>query len=174
MIDFTLTDKQKALRDEATAIAKEILAPACDTYEKFLDQESRFRSTLPIYQKLVKAGVVKAQVPAVLGGSNGSFIDSAITLEEMYAVDSSVMVHVIGTGLGLLPLIFGGTPEQHEKYLKPFISCEGEPLASLTHSEPGGTANWLEKGGKGLGTTARLEGDYYIVNGEKVSRHLLI
>ncbi|EOO01217.1 putative electron transport protein [Phaeoacremonium minimum UCRPA7] len=168
MIDFTLTDKQKALRDEAAALAKEILGPARETYEKFHDQESRFRSTLPIYQKLVKAGAVKAQVPVVLGGSNESFIDSAITLEEMYAVDSSVMVHVIGTGLGLLPLIFGGTPEQHEKYLKPFITCEGEPLASLTHSEPGGTANWLEKGGKGLGTTARLEGDYYIVNGEKL------
>jgi alkylation response protein AidB-like acyl-CoA dehydrogenase len=52
--------------------------------------------------------------------------------------------------------------------LKPFLSGEGEPLASLVHSEPGGTANYLEKGGKGLQTTARKEGDDWIVNGDKV------
>ncbi|KPM38695.1 Nitroalkane oxidase [Neonectria ditissima] len=168
MIGFTLTEKQKALREEAATIAKEILAPARDVYTQHHDQQTRFRSTLPFYQKLVKAGTVKAQVPIALGGSNESFIDSAIAIEEMYAADSSVMVHVVGTGLGLMPLILGGTPEQHKEFLKPFISDEGEPLASLTHSEPGGTANWLEKGGKGLGTTARLEGDSYIVNGEKL------
>ncbi|KAL7918004.1 putative acyl-CoA dehydrogenase [Trichoderma austrokoningii] len=168
MIGFSLTEKQKALREGSAKIGKEILAPARAIYSQYSDQESRFQATLPFYQKLVKAGFVKAQVPTALGGSNESFIDGAIVAEELYAVDSSIMLHVLGTGLGLMPLILGGTPEQHKKFLAPFLTCEGDPLASLTHSEPGGTANWLEKGGKGLETTVRKEGDYYVVNGDKL------
>ncbi|OPB40678.1 acyl-CoA dehydrogenase [Trichoderma guizhouense] len=168
MIGFSLTDKQKALREGAAKIGQEILLPAREIYSQYSDQESRFQATLPFYQKLVKAGFVKAQVPVPLGGSNESFIDGAIVAEELYAIDSSIMLHVLGTGLGLMPLILGGTPEQQKKFLAPFLTCEGEPLASLAHSEPGGTANWLEKGGQGLETTARKEGDYYIINGEKL------
>ncbi|KAM0461770.1 hypothetical protein ACHAO4_000955 [Trichoderma viride] len=168
MIGFSLTDKQKALREGSAKIGKEILSPARAIYSQYSDQESRFQATLPFYQQLVKAGFVKAQVPTALGGSNESFIDGAIVAEELYAVDSSIMLHVLGTGLGLMPLILGGTPEQHKKYLAPFLTCDGNPLASLTHSEPGGTANWLEKGGKGLETTVRKEGDYYVVNGDKL------
>jgi alkylation response protein AidB-like acyl-CoA dehydrogenase len=170
MIGFSLTEKQKALREESAKIGREILSPARAIYSQYSDQESRFQATLPFYQKLVKAGFVKAQVPTALGGSNESFIDGAIVAEELYAVDSSIMMHVLGTGLGLMPLILGGTPEQHKKFLAPFLICEGDPLASLTHSEPGGTANWLEKGGKGLETTVRKEGDYYVVNGDKVRK----
>ncbi|KAH8123936.1 putative acyl-CoA dehydrogenase [Trichoderma asperellum] len=168
MIGFSLTEKQKALREESARIGREILLPARAIYSQYSDQESRFQATLPFYQKLVKAGFVKAQVPTALGGSNESFIDGAIVAEELYAVDSSIMLHVLGTGLGLMPLILGGTPEQHKKFLAPFLTYDGDPLASLTHSEPGGTANWLEKGGKGLETTVRKEGDYYIVNGDKL------
>ncbi|KAM0514997.1 hypothetical protein ACHAPE_006319 [Trichoderma viride] len=168
MIGFSLTDKQKALREGSAKIGEEILSPARAIYSQYNDQESRFQATLPFYEQLVKAGFVKAQVPTALGGSNESFIDGAIVAEELYAVDSSIMLHVLGTGLGLMPLILGGSPEQHKKYLAPFLTCDGNPLASLTHSEPGGTANWLEKGGKGLETTVRKEGDYYVVNGEKL------
>ncbi|UKZ95218.1 uncharacterized protein TrAFT101_010068 [Trichoderma asperellum] len=168
MIGFSLTEKQKALREESGRVGREILSPARAIYSQYSDQESRFQATIPFYQKLVKAGFVKAQVPTALGGSNESFIDGAIVAEELYAVDSSIMLHVLGTGLGLMPLILGGTPEQHKRFLAPFLTCDGDPLASLTHSEPGGTANWLEKGGKGLETTVRKEGDYYIVNGNKL------
>jgi alkylation response protein AidB-like acyl-CoA dehydrogenase len=81
------------------------------------------------------------------------------------------MISVLDTGFSLLPLILGGSPEQQKKYLQPFIACDGEPLCSLTHSEPDGTTNWLENGGKGLGVKARREGDFYIVNGKKVRRY---
>ena len=60
-----------------------------------------------------------------------------------------------------------GKPE-HKEYLAPFLSGEGEPLASMVFSEPGGVANWLEKGAPGLNTTATLEGDERVLNGEKV------
>ena len=107
-------------------------------------------------------------IPVSSGGSCESWLDIGLIVEELHAVDASLSIHLVGTVLGLLPLILGGTSVQKEKFLTPFLSGEGDHLASLTHSEPGGTANHLEKGGKGLGVTARKEGEYYIVNGEKV------
>lgn len=76
---------------------------------------------------------------------------------------------IAATGLGLTPLIMSGHERLQMKHLKPCLTGEGEPLASLVHSEPGGTANWLETGGEGLRTTARREGGAWVVNGEKVS-----
>ncbi|RMZ77700.1 hypothetical protein DV738_g4243, partial [Chaetothyriales sp. CBS 135597] len=167
MVGFNLSDSQKNLQRQAADTAKNILAHAKAEYSKYGDQESRFRASRPVYEKLVKAGAVSTHIPKPLGGTNESFIDSAIQLEELWAADPSVMVLPVGTVLGLFPLILGGTAEQKTKFLQPFISNEGTPLASLMHSEPGGTANWLQKGGPGLQVTARQEGDFYIVNGEK-------
>ncbi|KAL6251288.1 hypothetical protein RBB50_001496 [Rhinocladiella similis] len=167
MVSFTIDDRQKALIQEVRAIGKDVLAPAYEVYSKHPDQLSRFHATKPFYEKAIKAGVLQLLIPAAVGGRSQTFLDCAIVLEELHGIDSSIMVHAIGTSLGLLPLILAGTPEQKEKYLKPFLKAEGTPLASLAHSEPGGTANFLEKGGKGLGVTAQKEGDFYVVNGEK-------
>jgi len=61
-----------------------------------------------------------------------------------------------------------GKPENKE-FLAPFLSGEGEPLANMVFSEPGGVANYLEEGAPGLATTAELEGDTWVLNGEKAS-----
>lgn len=168
MVQFTLTESQQLLRAKAAKIAKEVLGSAYAAYSKFPDQIDRFRATRPFYSKLVQAGLLKALIPKADGGDASGLLESAFILEELYAVDSSITIHLVGTALGLLPLLIGGTPEQKARFLTPFISGDGDYLASLTHSEPGGTANHLEQGGKGLGVTARKEGDFYVVSGEKV------
>ncbi|KAL2006072.1 hypothetical protein VTN00DRAFT_9726 [Thermoascus crustaceus] len=168
MIDFHLTGEQRQLQQNARAFAQGPLASARETYSHLPDQRSRFRSTRSTYRQAVEAGLIKGQIPTELGGTRSSFVDAAILLEEFYAVETSVALTIAGTGLGLTPLILAGSAQQHERFLKPFLSGEGEPLASLVHSEPGGTANWLEKGGKGLQTTARKEGRYWVINGEKL------
>ncbi|KAM0325118.1 hypothetical protein ACHAQA_007657 [Verticillium albo-atrum] len=168
MVNFSLSSHQVDIRRAAAQFATEELGSAYDSYHDLTDQEARFRATKPFYESLIKAGYLKAFIPTNDGGSNESFVDMSLIIEEFYAVNSSVNIALIGTALGLLPLILGGTPEQKERYLKPFLSAEGDHLASLTHSEPGGTANFLEKGGKGLGVTAQLDGDCYVVNGEKL------
>jgi alkylation response protein AidB-like acyl-CoA dehydrogenase len=167
MIDFTLTDEQAQLRVGARDFAQNILAAAPAIYNQHPSQKTRFQSTRPIYRKAVEAGFIKGQIPAALGGSAGSLINAAILVEELYSVEPSASLTILGT--------IGGSPEQHERLLKPFLSGNGEPLASLVHSEPGGTANWLEKGAPGLQTTAKKEGEDWIINGDKVQcpRHLL-
>lgn len=81
--------------------------------------------------------------------------------------EPAVSLTIFSTGLGLTPMNLTGKPE-HQGFLAPFLSGEGEPLASLVFSEPGGVANYLEEGAPGLATTAMLEGDEWVLNGEKV------
>ncbi|KAJ9196006.1 hypothetical protein DTO164E3_6544 [Paecilomyces variotii] len=170
MIDFTLTPSQRELQHSTRTFAQTHLSTAPSLYSSHADQRSRFESILPLYRRAVCSGLVKAQIPIPFGGTNGSLIDAAIQLEELYAVETSVSLTIFANGLGLTPLILAGSEEQRGKFLEPFLREDGEPLASLMHSEPGGTANWLEKGGKGLQTTARREdgGDGWVINGEKL------
>ena len=94
-------------------------------------------------------------------------MEAAILVEEMYSVEPATSLTIFATGLGLTPLLLAGAP-RHREFLSPFLSGEGEPLATLAFSEPGGVANYLEKGAPGLQTTATLEGEEWILNGEKV------
>ena len=168
MIDFTLSESQSQQRESAKGFANKVLKDAHQLYCKHQDQKGRFRSIRPLYRIAVAGGQIKGQIPIALGGACASLLDAAIALEELYATDPSVTLTIAATGLGLTPLIMSGHAEHQKKYLGLFLKDEGEPLASLVHSEPGGTANWLEKGGSGLQTTAKKDGSDWIVNGEKV------
>ncbi|KAL1847500.1 hypothetical protein Plec18170_008613 [Paecilomyces lecythidis] len=170
MIDFTLSPSQRDLQQSTRTFAQTHLSTAPSLYSSHADQRSRFESILPLYRRAVSAGLVKAQIPVPLGGTNAGLVDAAIQIEELYAVETSVSLTIAGNGLGLTPLILAGSEEQKNVFLEPFLTGDGEPLASLMHSEPGGTANWLEKGGKGLQTTARKEadGNGWVINGEKL------
>ncbi|KAH7081793.1 DASH complex subunit Spc34-domain-containing protein [Paraphoma chrysanthemicola] len=156
------------LRASAHAFATNVLSTAPSLYSGFPTQSERFQATLPIYQTAVKAGLIKGQVPVSLGGTSAGLIDAAILVEEFHAVEPSTAITILGTGLGLTPLILAGSKEQHEIFLRPFLQQDGERLASFVHSEPNGTANWLQRGAPGLQTTAFRRGDDWIINGEKL------
>ncbi|KIL87851.1 hypothetical protein FAVG1_08732 [Fusarium avenaceum] len=168
MIDFTLTSHQIGIRERAQKFSADVLRDAASVYNQHADQKSRFQATKPFYRSAVRDGLLKSFLPAPLGGSSEGFVDAVIAIEELFAVEPGVSLTLAATVLGLLPLILAGTPEQQGKYLEKFLSGEGEPLASLMHSEPGGTANWLQKGSPGLQTTAHPSGDGWIINGEKL------
>lgn len=168
MIDFTLSESQAQQREGAKGFAAKVLTGASAVYSKKTDQKERFRAIRSFYRIAVAGGQIKGQIPVPLGGTCASLLDAAIILEELYATDPSVTLTVAATGLGLTPLIMSGNSKLQKKFLEPFLRDEGEPLASLVHSEPAGTANWLEKGAPGLQTTARKEGSQWVINGEKV------
>lgn len=168
MVDFTLTKAQTALRNNARTFAQSVLSGAPELYSQHSSQNARFQATLPIYRSAIQAGLIKGQVPVPLGGTSESLVDAAIVVEEFFAVEPSMALTILGTGLGLTPLILAGNEKLWGQFLKRFLVQEGEPIAAFVHSEPGGTANWLEKGAPGLGTTAYEEGGEWVLNGEKV------
>jgi alkylation response protein AidB-like acyl-CoA dehydrogenase len=166
-IDFQLSPSEAGIRHAAAGFAASVLKDARKAYLPYKNHHERFQATRPIYRKAVAGGLIKGQVPAALGGAGGSLVEAAIMVEEMYAVEPAASLTIFATGLGLTPLVLTAKPE-HKEFLEPFLSGEGEPLASLVFSEPGGVANYLEKGAPGLNTTAEKVGDEWIINGEKV------
>ena len=168
-VDFHLSPSEEGIRKAAAGFAAGPLKDAKKIYMQHQDHHERFQSTRPIYHQAVAGGLIKGQIPPHLGGTGGSLLEVAIIVEEMYRIEPAASLTIFSTGLGLIPLNLTGKPE-HKEFLEPFLSGQGEPLASLVFSEPGGVANWLEKGAPGLNTTASLEGDEWVLNGEKVKK----
>jgi nitroalkane oxidase len=114
--------------------------------------------------KMIDSTITKEQQQLLaLGGGAGSLVNAAILIEESFRVEPSIALAIMGTGtgtgLGLTPFVIGTGEEQRDRLLPQFLSQEGTPMASFVPTKLEGTANWLEKGGKGLGTTAIKDGD---------------
>jgi len=139
-IDFRLTSHQRALQLESRKFAADVLANARNA-ELLPTPEERFRATKPVYEAMVAAGFLRRCIPASAGGDNVGLIDLAIMVEELYSVNASVTLTMLGTVLGLLPILLGGTPEQAGRLLNPFLKKSGAPLAGFCSTEPGGSAN---------------------------------
>jgi butyryl-CoA dehydrogenase len=70
--------------------------------------------------------------------------------------------------LGLLPILLGGSEEQKERLLAPFLVSRGAPLAGFCATEPGGSANAASPPpGEGVRTTAKRDGARWIIAGRK-------
>lgn len=166
-VDFQLSPGEAGIRNAAAGFSAACLKDAKKEYSKFTENHQRFQATKHIYEKAVAGGLIKGQVPVQLGGSGGSLVEAAILVEEMYSVEPAASLTIFATGLGLTPLVLTGKPE-HKEFLEPFLNGKGAPLASFVFSEPGGVANFLEKGAPGLNTTAEQVGDEWVINGEKL------
>jgi nitroalkane oxidase len=166
-IDFRLTASQRELQLRSRKFAKEVLSPAIEA-ETLPTPEERFAATKPAYEAMIAAGFLRKCIPRSAGGENDGLIDAAILVEELYAVNASVTLTLIGTVLGLLPLLIGGTKEQRSRLLPPFLKLAGAPLAGFCATEPGGSANAASPPpGEGVRTLAKLFGDRWIVQGRK-------
>jgi alkylation response protein AidB-like acyl-CoA dehydrogenase len=166
-IDFRLTARQRDLQCQSREFAREVLSQTLDA-EALATPEERFAATKPAYEAMISAGFLRKCIPLSAGGENAGLVDTAIMAEELYAMNASVTLTLIGTVLGLLPLLIGGTEEQRERLLRPFLRPTGAPLAGFCATEPGGSANAASPPpGEGVRTTAVLRGDRWIIEGRK-------
>jgi butyryl-CoA dehydrogenase len=166
-IDFSLSREQHQLQLQCRKFAQDVLADAIK-FEALATPEQRFLATKPTYEAMVAAGYLRKIIPVQAGGDCAGFVDMAILAEEFYSVNSSISLTLMGTVLGLLPILLGGTPEQVKRLLAPFLKTSGAPLAGFCFSEPGGSANADSPlPGEGVRTTATLVGDSWVINGSK-------
>jgi butyryl-CoA dehydrogenase len=166
-IDFRLTASQRELQLRSRKFAKEMLSPAIEA-ESLPTPEERFAATKPTYEATIAAGFLRKCIPLSAGGESTGLIDTAIMVEELYAVNASVTLTLMSTVLGLFPLLIGGTEEQRSRLLPPFLKQAGAPLAAFCATEPGGSANAASPPpGEGVRTTARFSGDRWIIQGRK-------
>ena len=99
--------------------------------------------------------------PRQFGGRGGSAIESAIFAEEQAQFDVAVGSFAVSIGMVGPTLMAHGTPEQQERHLGPIL--RGEEVWCQLFSEPGAGSDLA-----GLRTTAVLDGDHWVVNGQKV------
>jgi alkylation response protein AidB-like acyl-CoA dehydrogenase len=166
-IDFRLTASQRELQLRSRRFAKEVLSHAIEA-ETLPTPEQRFAATKPAYEAMIAAGFLRKCIPLSAGGESAGLTDTAIMVEELYAVNASVTLTLIGTVLGLLPLLIGGTEKQRSRLLPAFLKQAGAPLAGFCATEPGGSANPASPPpGEGVRTTATLRGNRWIIDGRK-------
>ena len=167
-IDLTLSDNQRRLRREARQFAGDVLSGVRAATRDLPGPIERFAATRPFFERLVAAGFLRKCIPVSVGGDCVGLVDLAILAEEFYTVDANVSLTMLSTMLGLAPLVVGGTPEQHRRFLPPFLAKTGAPLAAFASTEPGGGANvGSPPPGEGVRTNARRVGDAWVISGRK-------
>ncbi|WP_110943091.1 acyl-CoA dehydrogenase family protein [Inediibacterium massiliense] len=153
---FKTTEQHENLRIKIREFAEEEVKPIAF----LLDQENKFPSEA--IQKLAHMGMMGLPYPKKYGGAGLDVISYAIAVEELSRVDGGTGVILSAhTSLGAYPIAAYGTEEQKQKYLIPLAKGEKIGAFGLTEENAGSDAGGTE-------TTAVLEGDYYILNGEKI------
>ena len=130
--------------------------------------------TKPAYIEAYKRGIAFCMLPKQYGGGGVTNVELILAAEEICAIDPGFACTVLVNGLALLPVWYWGTEAQKEKVLNAATSDPtGEWIAGYGASEPagtpGGTANFDTPlpSPAGIGLTARLDGDSYVLNGRK-------
>lgn len=112
-------------------------------------------------KKMGELGLMAVAVPEDLGGTGLDYLAYAIAMEEISrGCASAGVIMSVNNSLYLGPILQWGTPEQKEKYIKPFTT--GDKVGCFALSEPG---NGSDAGA--ASTTAKLDGDKYVLNGTK-------
>jgi len=112
--------------------------------------------------KAGEQGLLSVSFPEEYGGLGKDFVTSTIVNEYLGAGHSFSVAIAAHTGIGTLPILYFGTPEQKQKYIPKLITGEWAGAYGLTEPNSGSDA-------LGAKTTARLseDGKYYLLNGQK-------
>jgi alkylation response protein AidB-like acyl-CoA dehydrogenase len=173
-IDFTLSPEQKKVQMDARDFAESVLAPVVREADAEPDPLKAFQKTKPAYIEAYKRGIAFCMLPKQYGGGGVTNVELILAAEEICAIDPGFACTVLVNGLALLPVWYWGTEAQKQKVLNAATSDPtGEWIAGYGASEPagtpGGTANFDTPlpSPVGIGLTARLDGDSYVLNGRK-------
>jgi len=156
MVDYELAPERRELRGTVAAFAREVVAPVIGDYYE------RGEFPYDIVAGMGKLGLFGLPFPEQYGGMDGDFFTLCLAIEELARVDSSVAITLdAGVTLGAMPVFRFGTAEQRDRWLPPLVA--GERLAAFGLTEPGGGTDIPGT----MRTTARLDGDEWVVNGTK-------
>src|SRR3954451_8225831 len=158
MIDFTLTDENKLVRDSARAFAEAEILP----FIREWDANGEVHREL--FGKMGEQGFLGAPIPERYGGAGMDYVSFALLCEELERADTAFrVVQSVHVGLNSLTLLQWATEEQRQRWLVP--QARGEKLATFGLTEPG-----VGTGAGQLAATARPEpgGGAYRLNGQKL------
>ncbi len=157
MYSFEPTEEQKMLVDAIRRYAaSDLRAKAHDA-----DEEAQFSPAL--IEKGWELGFLQASVPEDYGGfGDRSAVTGVLAAEELAWGDLAGAMAVLSPGLYVTPILIAGSDQQRESLIPPVIEGEWQPYTACL-LEP-----YFDYDASDLRTNARLEGDEYVISGEKI------
>ncbi|NQT29765.1 MAG: acyl-CoA dehydrogenase family protein [Candidatus Saganbacteria bacterium] len=154
MLDYLFSEETKMIQDLARKVSIEKVLPM----RAELDETGEFPREL--MREFAQADLCGLYIPEEYGGFGQNVLNFCVATEEISRVCGGVGVTFAASALGAAPILLFGSDEQKKKYL-PEIAA-GKKLAAfgLTEANAGSDAGGIE-------TTAKKEGDHYIINGTK-------
>ena len=155
-MNFKLSEEHEMIRKMVRDFARNEVAPTAAER----DEEERFDRE--IFDKMAELGLTGIPWPEEYGGIGSDYVAYCIAIEELSRVCASTGVTLSAhTSLAGWPIYKFGNEEQKQKYLRPM--AQGEHIGAYGLTEPGSGSD-----SGAMKTTARLEGDHYVLNGTKI------
>jgi alkylation response protein AidB-like acyl-CoA dehydrogenase len=153
-VDFVETDEHRDLR---AAVGK-VSAPFGGAY--YVDHARRGEECTELWHALGDAGYVGVAVPEAYGGGGGGLVELAMVCEETAAQGAPILLLLVTHAISAAVIAEYGTPEQCQEWLPGLASGREKVVFAIT--EPGAGSNTHQ-----LATTARREGEEWVIRGEK-------
>ncbi len=153
-MNYFLTEEQEAFQELAREFAQGKIAPVAAEY----DAKAEF--PWPVVKEMARMDFFRLWIPEEYEGLGGGITEMALVTEEFSKACGGIALALAGTALGTFPILISGNDEQRKKYLPDLASGEALAAFCLTEPEAGSDAG-------GIQTTAKKDGDYYVLNGTK-------
>ncbi len=154
MVGFDPTPEQEALREMVHKFAANEIRPRAAEW----DRDAVF--PLELFRKAFDLGLMTGFIPEIFGGQGLTMLETCILEEEISWGCSGVATSMNANALALGPILLAGTEEQKRAFVQPFAT--EFRFASFCLTEPGAGSD-----AGGIATTARRDGDGYVLNGRK-------
>lgn len=151
-MNFDFTEEQLMIRDMVREFTENEVTPI----DEELDKHGFSRE---LHKKMVQAGLMGIHFPEKYGGAEGDAIISAITVHELAKGSASIALFLDAHWLAADTILYHGSEEQKEKYLH---KAAADSIFSFALTEPCAGSD-----AAGIKTTAKLEGDEWVLNGSK-------
>jgi butyryl-CoA dehydrogenase len=153
-MDYLLTEEQIMIRDLARQIAVEKIVPV----RAELDEQNKFPSD--IMKVIAQADLFGIYIPEEYGGLGKKSLELCIAVEELSKACLGVSTSYAANALGSYPILLHGSDAQKKKYLPDIATGKKLVAFGLTEANAGSDAS-------GIQTTAKLDGNEYVINGTK-------
>jgi len=153
-MNYFLTEEQEMIVETAKEIALKKILPVRQEYDE--------KGVFPwdVVEAMAEVDLCGLYIPEEYGGFGGGVFELCLAVEELSKVCGGISLAMAATALGTFPILLFGSDEQKKKYLPDIAS--GKKLAAFGLTEANAGSDAL-----GMKTTAKRDGDHYIINGTK-------
>jgi acyl-CoA dehydrogenase len=156
VIDPFDTPERRTLRETVKRFTEKEIVP------HLADWERAGEVPRELHRKAAEVGLLGIGAPEKVGGSGGDFVDVTVQTEAFFDAGASggLMAALFTHGIALPHIVAAGDQTQIDRWVRPTLA--GELIGSLAVTEPDGGSDVAS-----IRTTARRDGDHYVVNGAK-------